>query len=145
MAAASAAGWAWLDDAHPRLPARIARAIIGWIPIALAIGWLGGELSGCARFAADCDPSSSAATWLFQAAALAVLLLLPALATPAAIAAIAAVVVAVPASLILAAPGTDSPSTEATTAFGVLLAIAWVGGLGLAVGRSVRGMSKRLS
>jgi len=145
MAAATAAGWAWLDDARPGPVARLIRAVIGWLPIALAIGWLGGELTGCARFAADCDPSSSVATWLVQAAALAVLVLLPTLAAPAAIAAIAAIVVAVPAAFILAAPGDERPTSGATTALGILLAIAWVVGLGVAVGRTVRRTPKRLS
>jgi DnaJ domain len=145
VAMATAAGWAWLDDDRPGRPARVARAIIGWIPVALAIGWLGGELTGCARFAADCDPSSSVATWLLQAVALAVLVLLPVIAAPAAIGAIAAIIVAVPAALILAAPGSEAPTTVATTALGILIAIAWVVGLGIGVGRTVRRTSKRLS
>ncbi len=43
----------WLDDAHPGTVGRIARALVGWAPIALGIGWIGGEISGCGRFAAD--------------------------------------------------------------------------------------------
>ena len=37
---------------------RVVRAIIGWLPIALGLGWLIGELTGCGRFAATCDGSA---------------------------------------------------------------------------------------
>ena len=37
---------------------RVVRALIGWLPIALGLGWLIGELTGCGRFAATCDGSA---------------------------------------------------------------------------------------
>ena len=37
---------------------RVVRAVIGWLPIALGLGWLIGELTGCGRFAATCDGSA---------------------------------------------------------------------------------------
>ena len=48
----SAPGW---TTTQPGTVGRIARAIVGWAPIALGIGWVGGEISGCGRFAAGCD------------------------------------------------------------------------------------------
>ncbi len=38
-----------------RRAAGSARALIGWLPIALGLGWLVGEMTGCGRFAATCD------------------------------------------------------------------------------------------
>ena len=42
----------WIDDRRPGVGARIGRAVIGWAPIALGIGWFAGEMSGCSRFSA---------------------------------------------------------------------------------------------
>ena len=54
----------WLDDDRPGAIGRIARAIVGWAPIALGIGWVGGEISGCGRFAAGCDDAAVMSAWL---------------------------------------------------------------------------------
>ena len=48
-------GDGWMTD-RPTLGARIGRAVVGWAPIALGIGWRCGEISGCGRFAATCPP-----------------------------------------------------------------------------------------
>ena len=45
------------DPRIPRGPvARLALALAGGIPVALWLAWLLGELSGCGRFAASCEP-----------------------------------------------------------------------------------------
>ena len=73
-----AATCGWTSDDGPSLVGRVGRAVVGWAPIALGIGWLVGELSGCGRFAATCDPvgradHASSPSWRV----LAVLLLVP--------------------------------------------------------------------
>ena len=64
----------WLDDDRPGAMGRIGRAIVGWAPIALGIGWVAGEISGCGRFAAGCDDAEVMSAWLVQIAALVALL-----------------------------------------------------------------------
>jgi hypothetical protein len=145
MAEASAAGWAWLEGPRPSWPVRLGRAVLGWIPIALAIGWAGGELSGCARFTATCDGSTGAFVWLAQAGVLAILVALPGLAAPAAIAAIAAIGLAVPAALLLSAPGSEGASTGSAVALGILVGLAWSVGLGVGAWRAVRRAAEPLS
>ena len=43
------------DDRFGGSRGRLARALIGWLPIALGLSWLVGEMTGCGRFAATCD------------------------------------------------------------------------------------------
>ncbi len=54
---------------------RVGLAALGWIPIALAIGWIAGEVSGCGRFAATCDPAQGTLVWIAQLVALAILVI----------------------------------------------------------------------
>ena len=123
----------------------MARAVAGWIPVALGIGWLTGEISGCARFAADCDPAVGPVTWLVQVVALAVLLLVPRLAVIAAVAAVGTLAAAVPGALVLASTGAgagaggSSTSPTGAMVLGVLLVIGWLVGLAAGVWRAWRG------
>jgi hypothetical protein len=55
--------------------ARVGLAVLGWIPIAFAIGWIAGEVSGCSRFAATCDPGQGTIVWITQLVALAALVI----------------------------------------------------------------------
>ena len=82
-------GATWLDGPGPaRSWAASGRAVVGWAPIALGIGWLVGEVSGCGRFSATVRSCRSRRSCLVaQVAVLAVLLLVPRLASVAAIAA----------------------------------------------------------
>lgn len=65
-------------DGRPRwrLIWRVGLAALGWIPIALAIGWIAGEVSGCGRFAATCDPGEETIVWITQLAVLGILVVL---------------------------------------------------------------------
>jgi hypothetical protein len=137
--AAWASGWDWLEGGHPGLASRLARAVLGWVPVALAIGWAAGELTGCGRFAAECDTAAAGSAWLLQLGALIALLLLPPrVASALAIAALAALVAAVPAALLLASTGEGGAGDTSGTILGGLLVIAWIAGLALALGRSMR-------
>lgn len=135
--------WGWLEGDRPTLTARIGRAAPGWVPIALGIGWVVGELSGCGRFAADCDPTMTVAPWVAQVAVLVALLLAPRAASVAAIAGLVAVAVAVPGALLLSVTG-GGPSSPAgggegnAAALGALLVVAWLSGAAVGLARVVR-------
>jgi hypothetical protein len=118
---------------------------MGWVPVALAIGWLGGDLRGCGGFSAACDPSAGGLVWLAQVATLGILLLIPRLASLAAIAAAAAFVAAIPAVLVLSAPGTDGAGSAPPAALGALLAATWVAGLVVGIRRAVGRGSRPVS
>jgi hypothetical protein len=128
---------AWLDDPRPTLGGRIGRAVIGWAPIALGIGWGAGEVSGCSRFSASCDSAVAPVSWGIEIAVLALLILLPLLARIATIAAIATLLAVVPASVLLFGTGQPEAMAAARTIVGGLMVVAWVAGLVFAVGREV--------
>ena len=128
----------WLEADHPGPAVRVGRAVLGWAPIALGIGWLTGELSGCARFAATCDRSIEPAIWAIQLVVLAVLLLVPILARVAAIATPATLAAAIPGALLVTVLSGSNDEAAARPLLGGLLVIAWVAGLAYALARTVR-------
>ncbi len=133
----------WLDDDRPGAIGRIARAIVGWAPIALAIGWVGGEISGCGRFAAGCDDAVVMGAWLGQVAALVTLLVVGRLARIASVATLTTLAAAIPAALLLSATGSPEDTAAGRFALSGLLVIAWVVGLGFGAVRELRGTSLR--
>ena len=128
----------WLDDAHPGTIGRVARALVGWAPIALGIGWLTGELSGCGRFAAGCDDTVAATAWIVEAAVLLVLIVVGRLARITSVASLATLAAAIPAALLLSATGSPNDLAAGRLALSGLLVISWVVGLGFGVVREVR-------
>jgi hypothetical protein len=134
-------GQALTDDGFGGLRGRVARAVIGWLPIAFGIGWLAGEMTGCGRFAATCDSTADPFVVLLQVAVLAVLLLLPTLASVAAMGSIALLSAAVVAALILSATGGAADGDSRRSALGAVLLLAWLAGIGIAVFRRVRALS----
>jgi hypothetical protein len=119
----------WLDDDRPPIGARIGRAVVGWAPIAVGVGWGAGEISGCGRFAATCPPSVAPVTWGAQLALLALLILLPRLARVATVATIATLVTVFPASVLLFATGDPESMATARSILGGLMVVAWAAGL----------------
>lgn len=124
--------------------ARVVRAFAGWIPVALGIGWVLGELTGCGRFAATCDPSVGPLILLLQGAALVGLLLSPLLASLAAAAAVGLLVAAVVATLILSATGTAADEGSRRATLGLLLVLSWLAGLVIAIAQRVRAAPPRV-
>jgi hypothetical protein len=122
----------------------VIRALVGWLPIALGLGWLVGELTGCGRFAATCDPSVDPLVLLIQGAALVALLLLPLAASLAAGAAIGLVVAAVAATLVLSATGTAADEGSRRATLGLLLLVAWLAGLTIAIVQRARSAASRV-
>jgi hypothetical protein len=112
--------------------------VLGWVPIALGLGWVVGELTGCGRFAASCDPSVAPLTAAGQGVVLAALLLVPEVAAIAAGAALVLLAAATAASLILSATGAAADEGSRRAALGALLLVAWLSGLAIAVVRRAR-------
>jgi curved DNA-binding protein CbpA len=131
---------AWLDDRRPGAGARVGRAVIGWAPIALGIGWVGGEVSGCGRFAADCDPAVAPISWAAQLGVLVLLMAFTRLARVATVATIATLAAVFPASALLLATFDPASMDAGRAVLGGLMAIAWVAGF--AVG-ALREFSRR--
>lgn len=128
----------FLEPASGGIVGRIARAVLGWAPIALGIGWLAGEITGCARFAASCDASSAPIAWFAQIAVLALLLIVSRLAVAATIATVATLAAAIPGSLLVSSMGAAADVGSARTALGALLVIGWSVGLAVGLGRELR-------
>jgi hypothetical protein len=143
MRAAIDLGLALTDPAAGGHRGRAMRAVLGWIPAALGLGWLLGELTGCGRFAATCDPAGGPLTAAGQAIVLAILLLLPEIAAVATGAALVVLGAAVSASLVLSATGAAADEASRRTALGGLLLVAWLGGLVIALVRRARHGSRR--
>ena len=139
--AAADFGRALTDVHYGGLRGRVIRAVIGWLPIALGLGWLVGELTGCGRFAATCDDSADPILLGLQLAVLAVLLVLPALASVAAMAAITLVAGSIAAAFVLSATGAAADGDSRRMALGVVLLAAWFFGLAIAVLQRARALS----
>lgn len=136
--AALAAIRSWVIDGRPGLVGRLGRAVFGWAPLALAIGWVGGEISGCGRFAATCDPAAGPISWLVELLILILLLAVPRLARIAAIASVTTLVAAISGALVLSAVGSQDYAEAGRTALSGLIVIAWAVGLAVAMAREVR-------
>ena len=105
---------------------------MGWAPIALGIGWLAGEITGCGRFSADCHPAVAPLSWGAQVAALGLLILILPLARIASIATVATLAAIIPASVLLLATSDPDSVAAGRVALGGLMVIAWT--LGIAYG-----------
>ena len=135
--AAADIGRALTDEIAGGMRGRLVRAIVGWLPIAFGISWLVGELTGCGRFAATCDGMADPFVLLVQAAVLAGLVLLPAVASIAAAAAVALFVAAIGGALVLSASGGAADGASRESALGVVLVVAWLIGAVVALVRRV--------
>ncbi len=128
----------WLETGSGGVAGRLIRAVAGWAPIALGIGWLAGEITGCARFSAECDASSAPIAWFAQLGILAMLLIVPRLAAAACIATVGTIAAAVPGSLLLTSMGGAADLSSGRAALGGLLVIGWVVGTVIGIGREIR-------
>lgn len=135
-------GRALTDPRSGGLRGRTVRAVIGWLPIALGLGWLVGELTGCGRFAATCDPAVAPLAAVGQGIVLVVLFLIPEIAAITAGAALVLLATATSATLILSAGGSAADEGSRRAALAALLMVAWLSGLGIAIVRRVRSGSR---
>jgi hypothetical protein len=121
-----------------RPAARLALALAGGIPICLWLVWLLGELTGCGRFAASCEPRAVGVAWVVGLVLVGVLVLLPGIAAVLAAGAAGALTLAVPATFILAATGGARVPDQSALVLGVVLMGGWVVGVSVATGRWLR-------
>ena len=128
------------DERYGGLRGRVIRAAIGWLPIAIGIGWVFGEVTGCGRFAATCDGSAEPFVLLLQVGAFGLLLLFPVLASVATTAAVTLFVAAVIAALIVSATGGAADAESRRATLGAVLLIAWFAGIAIAVMRRIRSL-----
>jgi hypothetical protein len=128
----------WLDDRDPGMGARIGRAVIGWAPIALGIGWVAGEITGCGQFSADCHPAVAPVSWGLQLATLVLLIAFTRLARIATVATIATLAAIFPASALLLATFDPESMAAGRTVLGGLMGTAWVAGVAYGAAREFR-------
>jgi len=123
-------------DPRPGLAGRGFSALLGWPPIGLAIAWLAGELTGCARFAATCNPADPTPTFvvvLAQVVVVLALLAVPALARTAVGGSLGVLAAAIPIAATLSAIGAAATPRAAADVLGSLLVIAWAIGAAVVV------------
>jgi hypothetical protein len=119
--------------------------VLAWIPLAVAIGAVGRELSGCTRFAPECQPAAGTISWLVAVALLIGLIALPRVAAVLATAAVVSIAVAVPVVLFLAVPGTSSPVVGDVPILSVAVIAAWLAGLLVGASRALGRRSRPVS
>jgi hypothetical protein len=110
---------------------------VAWPPLGVAAAVAAGDVTGCAAAAASCTGVAPLAPWLAQVVILALLLLLPPLARFLAFGTVAVMLALVPATAVLLALG-GGGAPEAGFALGVLLALAWLAGVGYAAVSAAR-------
>ncbi len=114
---------------------RLALAVAGGAPLGLGLAWFLGELTGCGRFAATCDPGVISFAWLAGLAIIAVLMLVPAAASITTAGTIAAFGAGIPATVLLSATGGARMPEASSAVLGVILVIGWLAGVGYAIAR----------
>jgi hypothetical protein len=111
---------------------RLGFALIAWAPLGVASASAIGDATGCSSYSAACGGSAPLLPWLAQAVILGILLLTPAVSRILAVGTLAVLVALVPLTGVLVAFGGAS-QRESSGVLGVLLAVAWLIGVGLAV------------
>jgi hypothetical protein len=109
--------------------ARLGLALIGWPAIGLALTTVGGELTGCGRFAASCIDLFGVGTWIAQLVIIVILLALPSVAALSAVGSLVALAASVPTAVILSASGGSREPATSATILGVVLVIAYAMGV----------------
>jgi hypothetical protein len=109
--------------------------LLGWPPLAIGLGALAGEATGCSRFAAACPDAVAPVTLGAQLAIAAVLLLLPRLAGIAAAGAIGMFLAALPATAALVPNEGPIGSTGNGPFAAAVLIVGWLSGAFLAAYR----------
>ncbi|HEU0236193.1 MAG TPA: J domain-containing protein [Candidatus Limnocylindrales bacterium] len=126
----------FLDEARGSVSGRIGLALIGWLPIGIVLAVALGESTGCIRYAAECQGPFGAATLIGQGSVIVLLLLLPRVAAVATLGTIAMLGAAIPAAAVLSISGGARDPAGATSAFAVVLAVAWFVGVGVGLVRA---------
>ena len=132
-----------LDPRAPRTPsARLLLALAGGVPIAIWLAWLLGELTGCGRFAATCEPEVVTTAWVAGFVLVVALVLLPAAAAILVAGTAGALVAAIPATVFLTATGGARMPEESGIVLGFALIVGWLAGVMLATNYWWRGAGR---
>ena len=114
---------------------RLALAVAGGAPIGLGLAWLLGELTGCGRFSAICDPGVISFAWLAGLGIVAALVLVPAAAAIAAFGTVAAFAAGIPATVLLSATGGARLPQASSAVLGAVLVVGWLAGVAYGIAR----------
>ena len=117
---------------------RFVMAVAGGSPLALGLAWLLGELTGCGRFSATCDPVLVAFAWPAGLALIAALALVPRIASLATVGSVGLAIAGIPTTVFLTATGGSRVPDASGALLGLVLALAWVAGFGVATVRRRR-------
>jgi hypothetical protein len=120
---------AWLGGQADDPLRRLGPALIAWPPLGLAAAVAIGEVTGCAAYAASCGPAEPMLPWLAQAVILGFMLLLPPVTRLLVGGSIGVLVALVPVTAFLVAVG-GAGAPQAAGVMAVLLAAAWIAGVG---------------
>jgi DnaJ-like protein len=132
-----------LDPRISRSPGgRLWLALAGGVPIAIWLAWLLGELTGCGRFAATCEPQVVTAAWIAGFVLVVALVLLPAAAAILVAGAGGALLAAIPATVFLTATGGARMPEESGMVLGFALIVGWLAGVILSTNYWWRGSGR---
>lgn len=116
---------------------RLGFALLAWAPLGIAAAAIIGQITGCTAYSASCGTAEPLLPWLAQAAILGILLLVPALSRILAVGTLALLLVLLPLAGFFVAFG-GAGQSEAAATLVVILALAWVAGVGAAVATAWR-------
>jgi cytochrome b561 len=122
-----------LRRASLSLPGRIGLAILGWIPLGVAISLVSDAMPACSGMVAVCSDPLRAGIWPIHLLLIVLLVALPRLGVIAAYGAGAFLLVGFGATPVLLAFGGAHTAAGTAAALGVVLIAAWVGGVALAL------------
>lgn len=114
---------------------RLALAVAGGAPIGLGLAWLLGEITGCGRFSATCDPGVISFAWLAALVIIAAFVVLPAAASIATFGTLSAFAAGIPATVLLSATGGARLPEASSAVLGVILVVGWLMGVVYGIAR----------
>jgi hypothetical protein len=127
----------WLGGQADDPLRRLGPALIAWPPLGLAAAVAIDEVTGCAAYAASCGPAEPMLPWLAQAVILGFMLLLPPVTRLLVGGSIGVLLALVPVTAFLVAVG-GAGAPQAAGVMAVLLAAAWVAGVGWSAAATAR-------
>ena len=138
---AEVGGSAGLGEAAPSavrrasltLPGRLGLAVLGWIPLGVALSIVSDAMPACSGVVSVCSDPLKAGSWPIHLLLIALLVAVPRLGAIAAYAAASFLIVGLAATPILLALGGAPDAGRDRTALGIVLIAAWVGGVALAL------------
>jgi hypothetical protein len=120
----------WVAPAIPPRIRRFVLALVAWPPLGVAAAAAIGQATGCAELSASCTPPAGLYPWVAQAAILAGLIAVPAIARVLVGGTFAVALLAVPVAAAQTAGGATYDRTHGPASLIAILALAWAAGVG---------------